>query len=173
MNKTASAPVDVFIALGSNLNHPINQVLRAFDAIAALPNTQFCARSSLYLSTPIGYANQPDFINAVMQIKTHLSPHVLLAALLHIEQRSGRDRTFRNAPRVIDLDILLYNQQMQDDTDLTLPHPRMHERAFVLWPLVEIAPLIQIPGRGYATQYLEKAADQHLQRIDDSGQSVS
>lgn len=169
MNKLPLFPNDVFIALGSNLADPASQVIEAFDAIAALPETELSSRSSLYLSTPVGYADQPDFINAVIRIKTRLSPRRLLAALLDLEQRRGRERTFRNAPRVIDLDILLYNELTQDDSELTLPHPRMHERAFVLMPLLEIAPEITIPGHGSALRCMEKTTAQLLLRVDDTG----
>ena len=169
MNKLPLFPNDVFIALGSNLADPASQVVEAFGAIAALPETELCSRSSLYLSTPVGYADQPDFINAVIRIKTCLSPQRLLAALLDMEQRRGRARTFRNAPRVIDLDILLYNEITQDDSELTLPHPRMHERAFVLMPLLEIAPEITIPGHGFAIRCMENIADQPVRRVDDTG----
>ncbi|MHB1676862.1 MAG: 2-amino-4-hydroxy-6-hydroxymethyldihydropteridine diphosphokinase [Sulfuriferula sp.] len=167
MNNFTQLPAKAFIALGSNLVNPAGQVLQAFAAIAALPQTELCSRSSLYLSTPIGYADQPDFINAVVQIKTTLSAHQLLAALLDIEQCYGRERTFRNAPRVIDLDILLYDQLIQCDTGLSLPHPRMHERAFVLIPLLEIAPEVIIPGLGPAAACLPAAAGQNLQHVDD------
>lgn len=167
MNSAKSVPIDVFIALGSNLDNPVSQVLRAFDAIASLPATELCSRSSLYFSKPVGYADQPDFINAVMKINTRFSPKRLLAALLDMEQRQGRERSFRNAPRVIDLDILLYDQMVQNDSELTLPHPRMHERAFVLIPLLEIAPEISIPGHGPAARCLKNTPDQGVRRVDD------
>lgn len=167
MNNFAVHPVEVFIALGSNLRDPAAQVLQAFSAIAAIPEIQFRARSSLYLSTPVGYAEQPDFVNAVIRLTTTLPAHRLLAALLDIEQHHGRERTFRNAPRVIDLDILLYSDLVERDQGLTLPHPRMHERAFVLAPLLEIAPHANIPGLGLAAAYLPAAGGQGLQRIAD------
>ncbi|MDR3390474.1 MAG: 2-amino-4-hydroxy-6-hydroxymethyldihydropteridine diphosphokinase [Sulfuriferula sp.] len=163
-------PGYAFIAIGSNLANPAQQVLNAFTAIAALPDTALCARSSLYLTAPVGYADQPDFINAVTQVRTGLTPHQLLNALLEIEHQFGRERTFRNAPRVIDLDLLLYDDVQQHDAGLTLPHPRMHERAFVLAPLTEIAPDITIPGHGRAADYLPATHDQDLHRVEDNWQ---
>jgi 2-amino-4-hydroxy-6-hydroxymethyldihydropteridine diphosphokinase len=159
-----------FIAIGSNLANPAQQVLNAFTAIAALPGTTLCSRSALYLTAPVGYADQPDFINAVTHIRTTLTPHQLLNALLEIEHQFGRERTFRNAPRVIDLDLLLYDDVQQHDVGLTLPHPRMHERAFVLAPLTEIAPDIVIPGHGRAADYLQATHDQDLHRVKDDWQ---
>lgn len=172
MNNTPQ-PALAFIALGSNLANPADQVLQAFAAIAELAQTELSARSSLYLTTPLGYADQPDFINAVAQVQTTLSPHELLAGLLAIEQRFGRERTFRNAPRVIDLDLLLYNQCQQHDAGLTIPHPRMHERAFVLAPLIEIAADINIPGWGAAATCLDAAGKQNLLRVADDWQYSS
>ncbi|HET9114296.1 MAG TPA: 2-amino-4-hydroxy-6-hydroxymethyldihydropteridine diphosphokinase [Burkholderiales bacterium] len=169
MNSNAHRPVDVFIALGSNLADPARQIMLAFDAIAGLPETSLRARSSLYLTAPVGYADQPDFINAVIKINTGLAPRLLLTALLDIEQRQGRERTFRNAPRVIDLDILLYHEMVLDESELTLPHPRMHERAFVLMPLLEIAPEINIPGHGPAICFLKHESSPSVRRVDDKG----
>ncbi len=167
MNDCLARPVDVFIALGSNLVNPARQIMLAFDAIACLPETSLCSRSSLYLTAPVGYADQPDFINAVIKINTGLAPKPLLAALLDIEQRQGRKRTFRNAPRVIDLDILLYDELILDESELTLPHPRMHERAFVLMTLLEIAPEINIPGHGPAIRFLKHESSLSVRRVDD------
>ncbi|MHB0991197.1 MAG: 2-amino-4-hydroxy-6-hydroxymethyldihydropteridine diphosphokinase [Burkholderiales bacterium] len=169
MNNSVHRPVDVFIALGSNLANPARQIMLAFDAIACLPETSLCSRSSLYLTAPVGYADQPDFINAVIKINTGLAPMPLLAALLDIEQRQGRERTFRNAPRVLDLDILLYNEMILGESELTLPHPRMHERAFVLMPLLEIAPEINIPGYGPAIRFLKHESSLSVRRVDDKG----
>ncbi len=168
MNSAKSGAIDVFIALGSNLDNPMNQVLRAIDTIASLPATELCCRSSLYFSKPVGYADQPDFINAVIMVNTRLAPKKFLAALLATEQCLGRERSFRNAPRIIDLDILLYGQMVLDDSELTLPHPRMHERAFVLIPLLEIAPEISIPGHGTAARCLENKPGHDVRRIDDT-----
>lgn len=147
---TQGSRVTAFVALGSNLNDPRRQVEAGFAALAELPETVCRARSSLYATTPVGYADQPDFINAVAAIETALAAHALLDALLEIERRHGRNRTFPNAPRTLDLDLLLYGEQVIDEPDLIIPHPRMHQRAFVLMPLAEIAPDAVVVGHGTA-----------------------
>jgi 2-amino-4-hydroxy-6-hydroxymethyldihydropteridine diphosphokinase len=125
-------------------------------------------RSSLYCTTPVGYADQPDFVNAVAEIETRLSPDELLEACLEIERKHGRNRTFKNAPRTLDLDILLYGDMMSVEPRLTLPHPRMHERAFVLVPLAEIAPDCVIPRRGCVADLVKSiGAETPPQRIED------
>ena len=139
-----------YVALGSNLEQPAEQIRAALAALAALAGTSVLAHSSLYLTTPVGYLDQPDFINAVAQLETSLSPHDLLQALMQIEAGFGRERSFRNAPRVLDLDILLYQDTVLDDPQLMLPHPRMHQRAFVMVPLAEIAPDLPVGGHGQA-----------------------
>ena len=154
-----------FVALGSNLAEPETQVNQAFAAMAQLPQTRLAAQSSLYRSAPVGYAEQPDFINAVAQIETGLTAHDLLQSLLSIERECGRMRDFRNAPRTLDLDVLLYGDLMFHEPGLTLPHPRMHERAFVLLPLVEIAPECIIPGKGKAMDWLARVRDQVIIRV--------
>ena len=154
-----------YIAIGSNLENPQARVERAFDELTRLPRTRLSARSSLYRSAPVGYAAQPDFINAVAEVDTALGPHELLAELQAIEARHGRRRSFANAPRTLDLDLLLYGDTRIDEPQLVVPHPRMHERAFVLEPLLEIAPHAAIPGRGSAAACLAARADQKVQRI--------
>jgi len=154
-----------FIALGSNLGDPEEKVRQGIAALAALPQAQLLAASSLYRSAALGHADQPDFVNAVAQIATSLAPQALLAAMLAIEQRFGRERSFLNAPRTLDLDLLLYDAQTMAEPGLTLPHPRMHERAFVLAPLLQIAPACVIPGRGPAAEWLARCAGQTLTRI--------
>lgn len=155
-----------FIGLGSNLAEPRAQILKAFAELGRLPQTRLLAHSSLYRSAPVGYAEQPDFINAVAEIETGLDPHQLLAALLDMEHRHGRVREFRNAPRILDLDILLYDDLACHEHGLTLPHPRMHERAFVLQPLHEIAPRCIIGDRGGVGECLEKCAGQRVERLE-------
>ena len=150
------------IGLGANLNDPAAQVEYALTELDRLPATRLLARSSLYASAPLGYVDQPDFVNAVAQVETGLAPRALLAALLELEQRHGRERSFRNAPRTLDLDLLLYGSADFHDDGLTLPHPRMHERGFVLLPLLEIAPDAVIPGRGRAGDWLAACAGQHV-----------
>ena len=119
-----------------------------FEELAMLPKTRLAAISSLYRSEPVGYVEQPDFVNAVAKIETVLGPRELLDELLKIEQRRGRKREFQNAPRTLDLDVILYGETAHEEAGLTIPHPRMHERAFVLVPLAEIAPEAVVPGRG-------------------------
>ena len=138
----------VFIALGSNLKEPQRQLRAGFAALARLPDTQRIAQSSLYRSAPVGYVNQPDFVNAVAAIRTALSPSALLDALLAVERGHGRVREFANAPRTLDLDLLLYGDARIDEPGLEIPHPRLHERAFVLGPLAELDPALEIPGKG-------------------------
>lgn len=138
----------VFIALGANLDDPYRQIEVAMGELATLPDSRLIARSGLYASKPAGYVDQPDYVNAVAEIETGLAPRDLLDRLLEIERHHGRQREFRNSPRTLDLDILLYDQLQMDEAGLHLPHPRMHERAFVLQPLAEIAPNAIIPGRG-------------------------
>ncbi|SEK83809.1 2-amino-4-hydroxy-6-hydroxymethyldihydropteridine diphosphokinase [Nitrosovibrio tenuis] len=153
-----------FIALGSNLDDPVSQVRRAFDELARLPSSRLLMHSSLYRSAPMERLDQPDFINAVAQIETGLSPYDLLNALLEIEHRHGRVREYSNAPRTLDLDILMYDDLQCNDRYLVLPHPRMHQRAFVLQPLLEIAPDVRIPGHGAAAELLAACAGQWLER---------
>ncbi len=156
---------DVYLGLGSNLEHPRQQLRDAVDAIAAIDGVTLRAVSSHYGSAPVGYDKQPDFVNAVARIATTLSPRALLDALQAIEQAQGRKRSFRNAPRTLDLDIVLYGQHVQDDPDVTLPHPRCHERAFVLVPLQELAPDCHIPGHGSVSALASRCADQRIQRL--------
>lgn len=139
---------DAYIALGSNLKNPADQVRAGFEELAMLPDTLLAAISSLYSNAAVGYVDQPDFVNAVAKIQTGLAPRALLAELLAIERRFGRVREFENAPRTLDLDIVLYGSATIDEPGLTVPHPRMHERAFVIVPLAEIAPDLVVPGRG-------------------------
>ena len=151
----------VYVALGSNLGDPRQQVLDAVDALARLPGTRLRQRSSLYRTPPWGVLEQPPFINAVVELDTELSPHALLDALLAIEQRAGRVRAERNGPRTLDLDLLHVEGVQLDDPQLTLPHPRMAERAFVLLPLCDIAPTLRLPGQATVAE--------QLARLDPSG----
>ena len=126
----------------------MDTALTRISALAALPATRLVAQSPLYRSAPVGYAGQPDFINAVAAVDTALSPRELLDALLAIEGRHGRVRDFPNAPRTLDLDVLLYGERELHEPGLTVPHPRMHERAFVLVPLCELMPDARHPRLG-------------------------
>ncbi|HKU47109.1 MAG TPA: 2-amino-4-hydroxy-6-hydroxymethyldihydropteridine diphosphokinase [Burkholderiales bacterium] len=129
-----------YVGIGSNLDDPRAHVTQAFDELDRLPHTRVVKKSSLYRSAPLGYADQPDFINAVAQLETGLPAERLLAELQEVEARHGRARSFPNAPRTLDLDLLLYGTAKLNTKTLQVPHPRMHERAFVLKPLLEIAP---------------------------------
>ena len=129
-----------YVGIGSNLDDPRVQVLQAFDELDRLPQTRLVKKSSLYRSAPLGYAEQPQFVNAVAQLETSLPAERLLAELQAIEALHGRRRSFANAPRTLDLDLLLYGDAKLRSAHLTVPHPRMHERAFVLKPLLEISP---------------------------------
>ena len=157
--------VQVFIALGANMAHPAKQLRRAIALVFLVPGTRLVKSSSFYSTAPQGYADQPDFINAVIEIATTLAAHELLEALLAIESALGRERKIVNGPRVIDLDLLLYGNDVIDKGGLQVPHPRMHERAFVLVPLAEIAPDTLIPGQGRAAALLPAVADQPIKRF--------
>jgi len=156
-----------FIGLGSNLHDPVKQVLQAMLAIKKLPGIQLVACSGLYSSAPVGFLEQPDFVNAVVKIETTLQPLALLAALLALEQENGRTREFHNAPRTLDLDVLMYDDLQHHEHGLTVPHPQMHKRAFVLRPLLEIAPDCVIPGIGKAAAAMEQCKDQQLERLQN------
>lgn len=155
-----------YIALGANLGDPASTLRAAFSALDALPDSRLLARSALYLSAPVGLAGQPDFVNAAARIETTLAPEVLLDALLAIEQQFGRIRGERNGPRTLDLDLLLYDQQVIATPRLTLPHPRLHQRAFVLLPLADLDHALSIPGRGTLAAWLPAVASQGIQRLD-------
>jgi 2-amino-4-hydroxy-6-hydroxymethyldihydropteridine diphosphokinase len=154
-----------FIALGSNLQDPAAQVQRALSELGQLQGTRVVARSSFYRTAPVGYADQPDFINAVAEVATELSPQALLQALLALELLHGRERTFPNAPRVLDLDLLLYDDLCLQEAALTLPHPHMHERGFVLLPLAEIAPDLELPGKGKVAVLAQACPDQGVRKL--------
>lgn len=147
---------DAYVALGANLDDPARQVRSAFEELAMLPATRLAAISSLYSNPAVGYVDQPDFVNAVARIETALAPRALLDSLFDIERRFGRTREFPNAPRTLDLDIVVYGSAVIDEPGLTIPHPRMHERAFVIVPLAEIAPDLVVPGRGPVHALAEK-----------------
>lgn len=155
-----------FIGLGANLGDPQRQVQQAFQELDAIPHTRVVRTSSLYRSAPLGYAEQPSFVNAVAEVETGLPAERLLAELQAIEAAHGRRRSFANAPRTLDLDLLLFGNAAVDAPGLKIPHPRMHERAFVLRPLVEIAEDITIPGRGPAMAFLETCKNQGVEKLD-------
>jgi 2-amino-4-hydroxy-6-hydroxymethyldihydropteridine diphosphokinase len=156
--------------LGSNLAEPAAQVKRALAALDELPQTRLLNASSLYRSAPVGYLDQPDFINAVAQVETGLAPRALLDALLALELNCGRTREFQNAPRTLDLDVLLYDDLVHHEHGLTVPHPQMHLRAFVLQPLLEISPDCAIPGIGSAAEAMAGCAGQQLECLQHAAQ---
>jgi len=160
-------PTRAFIGLGSNLAHPRRQLAKALARLDALAGVRVLAVSPHYASAPIGGMPQPDYVNAVALVATTLSPHALLARLQAIERRHKRRRdasTPRNAPRTLDLDLLLYGARRIRSSRLTVPHPRMHERAFVLRPLTDIMPMVSIPGRGLARRHLPDVRGQRIER---------
>jgi 2-amino-4-hydroxy-6-hydroxymethyldihydropteridine diphosphokinase len=152
------------IGIGANLGDAESQVLSAIAHLGALPHTTLSAQSSLFRSAPID-SSGADYINAVVRLETQLDAHALLQALHNIEQNFGRERPYLNAPRTLDLDLLLYGQARIADATLTVPHPRMLQRAFVLIPLLQIDPFITIPGHGAAHQFVAQVADQTIAKI--------
>lgn len=158
-----------YIGLGSNLQEPLQQLRRARLALQQLADTEVVSFSALYRSVPMGPAGQPDYINAVAALDTALAPLILLHALQAIEQQQGRVRgTERWGARTLDLDILLFGGQILDTSELTVPHKGMHERNFVLYPLYEIAPELEIPGRGLLRELLLACPPAGLERLKES-----
>jgi 2-amino-4-hydroxy-6-hydroxymethyldihydropteridine diphosphokinase len=149
-----------YIGLGSNLGDRMATLRAAVQRLETLG--RITAASSLYETEPVGYLAQPSFLNAVVALDTALAPTDLMDALLGIERDLGRTRSFPNAPRTLDLDLLIVDGLILDTPELTLPHPRLHERAFVLVPLVEIAPQLVLPGSG-------KGIQEFLQALPDLG----
>jgi 2-amino-4-hydroxy-6-hydroxymethyldihydropteridine diphosphokinase len=158
--------IPAYVGIGSNQGDARAHVLAAFDELAQLPATHLAARSSLYRSAPVDAPGQADYVNAVAALDTELSPAQLLDALQGIERRHGRERPYPNAPRTLDLDLLTYGDMILTSPMLTLPHPRMHERAFVLRPLLELDARAEVPGRGRAAALLAACADQRVERLD-------
>ncbi|MFL6673301.1 MAG: 2-amino-4-hydroxy-6-hydroxymethyldihydropteridine diphosphokinase [Massilia sp.] len=154
-----------YVGIGANLGDARANVDDALARLARLPASRLLRASSRYRSAPIDSSGD-DYINAVACIDTALDPHQLLAALHGIEQEHGRERPYRNAPRTLDLDLLLYGDQVIDTPTLAVPHPRMLERAFVLAPLLEIAPDAIVPGRGPARGFAAAVAGQDITRLD-------
>ncbi len=157
------APQRAYIGLGANLGDARAALRAAAQALAALPGTRLVALSSLYRTAPID-SSGPDYVNAVAALDTGLEPPALLQALQAIELAHGRERPYRNAPRTLDLDLLLHGDAILDTPALTLPHPRIAQRAFVLQPLAELAPGLLLPGRGRLDALLPAVADQRIER---------
>jgi 2-amino-4-hydroxy-6-hydroxymethyldihydropteridine diphosphokinase len=161
----APGRVAAFIGLGSNVGDPRQQVRTALAVLDELRETRVTAVSSLYRTAPVGYVDQPDFINAVAQIETSLTARELLTALLDIERAHNRVREVKNGPRTLDLDLLLYDERTIREPDLKVPHPRMHQRAFVLAPLAEIAPDARLGDLGTAAQLLARVAGEGVEKL--------
>jgi len=163
------SPVIAYIGLGSNLAEPESQLRRAFDELDALPQSRCLAQSALYRSAPMGPAEQPDFINAVVALETMLEPMALLGELQRLENVHQRMRSQRWGPRTLDLDLLLYGEQRINTSRLTVPHPGLYERNFVLYPLAEVAatvsPDLQVPGRGALQELLADCGRGALEKI--------
>lgn len=143
-----------YIGLGSNLEQPLDQLQRALSELQQIPRSSLQDKASFYLSSPMGPADQPDFINSVAALHTELPPLDLLDQLQRIEQAHGRERGLRWGPRTLDLDLLLYGEQVIQNNRLSVPHPGIGERAFVLLPLAELAPDLEIPGLGTVSDLL-------------------
>lgn len=168
MTYTESIPtpsISAYIGLGANLGDTHASLRQAIQALAGTSGIALSRVSPLYRSAPIE-SSGPDYLNAVAEIATSLSAHALLSILQGIEHTHGRERPYRNAPRTLDLDLLLYGDQHIDEPDLQVPHPRMHERAFVLRPLADLTPDLVL-AHGRLQPLIEACADQVLQRIDE------
>lgn len=152
------------IGIGANLGDARHTVSLAIARLAQLPQTSLTAQSSLYQTAPVD-AEGDDYVNAVVEIHTALNAASLLLSLQELELAFGRERPYRHAPRTLDLDLLLYGDQQIETDTLTVPHPRMTERAFVLLPLLQIDPLVDIPGKGPAHQFADAVAAQAIQQI--------
>lgn len=152
-----------YVGLGGNLGDPLAALQRAVTHLHAADGVDACEVSAVYRSAPV-QARGPDFFNAVARLQTRLAPHELLDLLQSIEHDAGRERPFRNAPRTLDLDLLLYDTTVLHDDRLTLPHPRMHQRAFVLLPLADLDPDCRIPGQPALPDLLRTVRDQIIER---------
>lgn len=152
------------IGLGANLGDAQATLRAALSELAGLADTTLVATSAIYRSDPID-ADGPDFFNAVALLHTTLAAPDLLAELQRIEHQHGRERPYLNAPRTLDLDLLLYGDEHIDTPTLSVPHPRLHLRAFVLRPLADVAPNAVIPGRGPLSDWLPRVADQHIEKL--------
>ncbi len=156
-----------YIGLGSNLQGPRRQLEQALDELAALPHSRLLKASGFYLSPPLGPADQPDYLNAVALLETDLAPLALLDRLQALEHAQGRVRTRRWGPRTLDLDLLLYGRRRIDHPRLTVPHPGIDERDFVLKPLAEIAPRLEVPGLGRVEALLAQCPLDTARRLHD------
>lgn len=161
--------VRAYIGLGSNLNNPAAQIRQALTALAALPSTRMLAHSHIYKSKPLGPPEQADFLNAAAILETQLEPLALLRNLHNLEEQQGRRRTRerRWGPRTLDLDILVYGELALHTPELTLPHPGVHLRSFVLYPLAELAPELVIPGHGSVRALRERCTSPAIEKYEE------
>jgi 2-amino-4-hydroxy-6-hydroxymethyldihydropteridine diphosphokinase len=155
-----------YVGIGSNQQGPRAQLARAFEELASLPETRLIARSRLYGTRPFGPVPQDDFVNAVAGLLTQLPPHGLLEQLRRIEVAHGRVRDVRWGPRPLDLDLLVYGRVRQSDAELTLPHPGIVERNFVLYPLADFAPELDVPGLGRVAQLAARVGGEGIRALD-------
>lgn len=161
--------ITIYIGIGSNLDNPLQHVQQAIAELQQLPQSNYIATSALYRTAPMGPADQPDYINAVSAIQTTLTPIQLLDSLQAIEHHHGRIRQgSRWGPRTLDLDVLLYGEKTINDSRLIVPHPGLHQRSFVLYPLQDIDPDLVIPGQGPLTSLIEQCPYSALERVDPS-----
>ena len=161
---SAAGPVTAFVGLGANLGEAAETLRLALAALGGLPECRLLAASSVYRTAPVD-ASGPDYLNGVARLETSLAAEALLDELLALELRFGRERRYHHAPRTLDLDLLLHGEQIINTPRLTLPHPRAHQRAFVLVPLSELAPDLVLPGRGAITDWLGTVQDQAIERL--------
>lgn len=164
MTLAGAGRVPAYIGLGANLGDTARTLAQALDALAALPETELLAVSSLYRSAPVD-ASGPDYLNAAARLETALSPEALLRCLQAIELAHGRERPFINASRTLDLDLLLYADRQIRSPHLCVPHPRLHQRAFVLLPLLELTPGLTAPGLGALQPCLAAVSEQRVERL--------
>ena len=170
MSDTQTTAIEAYIGIGSNLDGPVDQVRRAVDTLATIDGVSVTAVSSLYRNPPMGPVDQPDYVNAVAGLSTMLTPRALLARLQALEQAQGRvrDKRHRWGPRVLDLDILTYDDRTIVEPGLHIPHPGISERNFVLFPLFEIAPMISIPGLGLISELVRDRDSSTLEKIAEA-----
>ncbi len=165
-------PIRAYVGLGGNLDDPVVYQRAAMAALGRLPDTTLVAASPFYRSAPVGLPagllDQPDFVNAVCALDTRVGARELMHAMLDIEKAHGRVRSVPGGPRTLDLDLLLYGDRVCAEPGLTLPHPRLHERAFVLFPLCELAPDLIVPGRGRVADLAAALPPQRIQKMADA-----
>jgi 2-amino-4-hydroxy-6-hydroxymethyldihydropteridine diphosphokinase len=158
--------IRVYVGLGSNLEDPVAQVLEAVEELEMIPDSILVSRSSLYRGKPMGPADQPDYVNAVVAMDTLLSAENFLQELIRIEDLQGRTRDGEKwGPRIIDLDLLMYGKQKINKPDLIVPHPGMHERDFVIIPLSELVGDVNVPGQGRLTALINKCENHSLRKL--------